>query len=123
MLCGTRGAVGGIVSWAINALGRRPLTRRSLIILPSAAAGLSLIGVSPLLLIVGGGLVMSAAANLSPIRNVGPLGLSTGLILPAWSGSKLVAVFLTFLKLGVFSFGSGYVLYAFLYADVVPYLH
>ncbi len=123
ILYGIRAAVVGIVSWAIIDLGRRLLTRRSLIILASAAAGLSLIGVSPLLLIVGGGLVMSAAANLSPMRNVGPLGLSTGLTLTAWSGAKLVAVFLTFLKLGLFSFGSGYVLYAFLYADFVQGLH
>ncbi len=51
------------------------------------------------------------------------LTLTTGLALPAWSSGKLLTVFLTFLKLGVVSFGSGYVLYAFLHADFVQGLH
>lgn len=45
---------------------------------------------------------------------------------PWWLGphpERLLAVFLTFLKIGAVSFGSGYVLFAFLDADFVRGLH
>jgi chromate transporter len=123
ILYGIRAAVVGIVLWAIIDLGRRLIRRWSLLILAAAVAGLFLIGINPVPLIVAGGLIASAASQVQPMPKVGMLTLTTGLALPAWSGSKLLTVFLTFLKLGVVSFGSGYVLYAFLRADFVQGLH
>jgi chromate transporter len=123
ILYGIRAAVVGIVLWAIIDLGRRLIRRWSLLILAAAVAGLFLIGINPVPLIVAGGLIASAASQVQPMPKVGMLTLTTGLALPAWSGSKLLTVFLTFLKLGVVSFGSGYVLYAFLHADFVQGLH
>jgi chromate transporter len=66
---------------------------------------------------------VSAASQVHPKPKVGMLALASGLTLPAWSGAKLLTVFLTFLKHGFVSFGSGYVLYAFLHADFVQGLH
>jgi chromate transporter len=123
ILYGIRAAVVGIVLWAIIDLGRRLLKRWTLVILAAAVAGLSLIGINPVLLIVAGGLIVSAASQVQPNPKVGMLSLTSGLALPAWSGGKLLTVFLTFLKLGIVSFGSGYVLYAFLHADFVQGLH
>jgi chromate transporter len=123
ILYGIRAAVVGIVLWAIIDLGRRLLKRWTLVILAAGVAGLSLIGINPVLLIVAGGLIVSAASQVQPKPKFGMLALTSGLALPAWSGGKLLTVFLTFLKLGVVSFGSGYVLYAFLHADFVQGLH
>jgi chromate transporter len=123
ILYGIRAAVVGIVLWAIIDLGRRLVKRWTLVILAAAVAGSFLIGINPVALIVAGGLIAAAASQVQPKPKVGILTLTTGLALPAWSGSKLLTVFLTFLKLGVVSFGSGYVLYAFLQADFVQGLH
>jgi chromate transporter len=123
ILYGIRAAVVGIVLWAIIDLGRRLLKRWTLVILTAGVTGLSLIGINPVLLIVAGGLVVSATSRVQPKPRVGMFALTSGLALPAWSGGKLLTVFLTFLKLGVVSFGSGYVLYAFLHADFVQGLH
>jgi len=49
--------------------------------------------------------------------------LVSGLWLPPWSGAKLFVLFLTFVKIGAVTFGSGYVLFAFLHADFVQGLH
>ena len=123
ILYGIRAAVVGIVVWAIIDLGRRLLKRWALITLAAVVAGLFLIGINPVLLIVAGGLIAAAASQVHPKPKVGMLALTSGTALPAWSVGKLLTVFLTFLKLGVVSFGSGYVLYAFLHADFVQGLH
>jgi chromate transporter len=123
ILYGIRAAVVGIVVWAIIDLGRRLIKRWTLVILAAGVAWLFLIGINPVLLLVAVGLIVSAASQMQLKPKVGMLTLTTGLALPAWSGTKLLTVFLTFLKLGVVSFGSGYVLYAFLHADFVQGLH
>ena len=123
ILYGIRAAVVGIVVWAIIDLGRRLVKRWTLVILAAAVAGLFLIGINPVALIVAGGLISAAASQVQAKPKLGMLILTAGLALPAWSGGKLLTVFLTFLKLGVVSFGSGYVLYAFLHADFVQGLH
>lgn len=123
ILYGIRAAVVGIVLWAIVDLGRRLLKRWALVVLAGAVAGFFLLGINPVVLIVMGGLLVSAAAQIQPKPKAGMLTLTSGLALPAWSGAKLLTIFLTFLKLGVVTFGSGYVLYAFLRADFVQGLH
>jgi chromate transporter len=123
ILYGIRAAVVGIVAWAVVDLGRRLLKRKALVALALAVAGLFLLGINPVALIGVGGLLMSAAAQIRPKLQAGMLTLTPGLALPAWSATKLLTIFLTFLKLGVVSFGSGYVLYAFLRADFVQSLH
>lgn len=123
ILYGIRAAVLGIVVWAIVDLGRRLLKRWPLGALAAAVAGLFLLGINPVILIVAGGLIASAASEVQPKPKVGMVALASGLALPAWSGTKLLTIFLTFLKLGVASFGSGYVLYAFLHTDFVQGLH
>ncbi len=122
ILYGIRAALVGIVVWAIVDLGRRLLRNWTLATLAAAVAGLFLIGASPVLLIVAGGLIVSAAAHDQLKPRVGIVMATSG-PLPIWSGGQLLTIFLTFLKVGLVSFGSGYVLYAFLHADLVQGLH
>jgi chromate transporter len=125
VLYGIRAAVIGIVVWAIVDLGRRLLKSWPVFVLAGAITLLSLLGVSPALLILAGGLLGAGAVTLG--RGAGSGGpavlLVSGLWLPPWSGAKLFVLFLTFVKIGAVTFGSGYVLFAFLHADFVQGLH
>jgi chromate transporter len=117
VLYGVRAAVIGIVAWAIADLGRRLLSGWQLAILAAIVAGLSLLGVSPVLLLIAAALLAAGGTRLAMLALAVP---SSTL---AWPSGRLLTVFLTFLKLGAISFGSGYVLYAFLHADFVLGLH
>jgi len=119
VLFGVRAAVTGIVAWAILDLGRRFLSRWILLGLAAAIALLSVLGINPVFLIVAAGLAVAFGGQLLRNRGISALLLAGGLM----PSGRLLAVFLTFLKLGAFSFGSGYVLYAFLHADFVLGLH
>ena len=123
ILYGIRAAVVGIVVWAVIDLGRRLLKRRLLVALAALVAGMSLLGISPVLLIIAGGLIVSAASQVHTKLKTGLVMLGSGVAVPALSAAKLLTAFLTFLKIGALSFGSGYVLYAFLHADFVQGLH
>jgi len=82
----------------------------------------ALLGWNPVLLLVVGGLLLMVRASAASIPTgrgaVGWLAASTGL-----GSTTLAAIFVTFLKFGAVSFGSGYVLLAFLHADVVQNFH
>ena len=118
-LQGVRPVVVGIVAWAIVDLGRRMITGP----LAAALAGLvlvaGLLGVDPIVLLVAAGLVWTV------VRTPGQGGSGLLSLVPASpiSSVSLLTVFLTFLKYGVVSFGSGYVLFAFLQGDVVQGFH
>jgi chromate transporter len=83
----------------------------------------------PLLVLLGGGVASSFASRLAnkkdAANSLAPSilgGLAAGgasLVAPV----SLVTLFLTFLKVGAVVFGSGYVLLAFLQADLVDRLH
>jgi len=91
-----------------------------------------LAGAPPIaILLVSGGIALLAAWLRSrPKRLLGLVGWPTlgGLGSASTAGGAVVAVgllsmFCTFLKLGVVVFGSGYVLVAYLKADLVDHLH
>ncbi len=89
----------------------------------------SALGAEAVLVLLGGGiaslLANRVAGTRSGARSIGPSilgGLATGGASVAGPVS-LVTLFLTFLKLGAVVFGSGYVLLAFLHADLVDRLH
>jgi chromate transporter len=93
------------------------------------AAVLSLLGVSPVLVLVFAGL-LSAAALAMQHRLLGAVGLpkvAAGAMALAAAGAifpvGLLRLFLSFLKIGSVVFGSGYVLLAFLQAEFVERLH
>lgn len=118
MLAGIRPIVVGIVAWAAIELGRglvRDWPRAAIAVM---AAAMLILGVSPAVIVVVAGAILTAGRQLwrgAPlILTAGPAG-----VLPL----SLSAVFLAFLKIGALSFGSGYVLVAFLRADLVQTMH
>jgi chromate transporter len=93
------------------------------------ACAASALGEEALLVLLGGGiasvLARQLAAGRSAVRSLNP-GLLAGLAATGTSVAapvSLATLFLTFLKIGAVVFGSGYVLLAFLRADLVDRLH
>jgi chromate transporter len=134
-------AVVAIVIQALGKLGRTGVRTPLLAVIALLAAGLSLVGVSPILVLMFAGLV-SAAALAMKNRLLGAVGfpkivgLQKVLGLPkVVAGAMAMAavgaafpvglgrLFLSFLKIGSVVFGSGYVLLAFLQTEFVERLH
>jgi chromate transporter len=121
VLAGVRPVVVGIIAWAALDLGRKTLERRRLLFVAGAALILYVLGLNPLLILA----LMAAVALLllqakrAAVNSV--IMLSTTAAGP--HAERLVQLTLTFLKLGAISFGSGYVLFAFLQSDFVAGLH
>ncbi|HEX6507054.1 MAG TPA: chromate efflux transporter [Chloroflexota bacterium] len=128
-LTGVRPVVVAIVVWALLDLGRHVLTRWTLWPIAIGVFCLSLTWVNPVLFLaiagVAGVLVTlpppSAWHRQTGLLVVGRAALPFAVV-SAHPG-RLATVFLTFLKLGIVSYGSGYVLFAFLHADFVAGLH
>jgi chromate transporter len=129
-------AVVAIVIQALGRLGRAGVRTARLAVIALLAAGLSLVGISPVLVLVFAGLVSGAAlAMKNRLVAVGVLGFPktlepwkiTGVLAMAAVGAAfpvgLGRLFLSFLKIGSVVFGSGYVLLAFLQAEFVEHLH
>jgi len=134
-------AVVAIVIQALGKLGRTGVRTALLAVIAVLAAVLSLVGLSPVLVLVFSGLVSAAALTMKN-RLLGSMGfprivgLQKGVGLPkvfaaamavAAAGAafpvELVRLFLSFLKVGSVVFGSGYVLLAFLQSEFVERLH
>lgn len=109
------------------------LSRTALKGILSAAIGiavfsLSLLGLNEIALLLGGGLLFMLIRNAGRLRSFGikllgifSLGLPSSVAIgsAAASFSGLMALFLSFLKIGAVVFGSGYVLLAFLRGEFV----
>jgi chromate transporter len=127
LLYGAKPVMVAIIAQAVWNLGRLAFHRWQL-----AAAGI--IGFAAVLagapaiavLLVSGGVALLAAWERSKPRSGTAMGLA-GVQLALGSGIGvpigILPLFLVFLKLGVVVFGSGYVLVAFLKADLVDRLH
>ncbi len=135
-LYGVKAVIIAVVAQALVAFGATALRSRWLLVLGVGAAIASLSGVSPLQVLVAAGLTCAVgplvqrkgggAASLLWPGALGALGPSAG----AAGGAAttiapvgLAKLFLVFLKLGAIVFGSGYVLLAFLRADLVDRTH
>jgi chromate transporter len=130
ILYGIKPVILVVIVQALWALGRTALKTRFLAAVAAAALAASFAGAHELLLLLAAGLVVAAERALLPRR--GAIVLLPGLAL-APSGAGAVAsvaatgaapfgawpLFLFFLKVGSVLFGSGYVLLAFLRADLV----
>ena len=121
-LHGIRPVVVGIIAWALIDLGRRILRGPWPALTGLGVLLAALLGWNPVLLLIVGGLLLMLRASAASIPTgrgaIGWLAASTGL-----GSTTLVAIFLAFLKFGAVSFGSGYVLLAFLHSDVVQTSH
>ena len=118
VLQGVRPVVVGVIAWAIFDLGRRIIRGPVAGIVAVVVLVAGLYGINPIVLLVLGGLALS-------LRSIGGLRFSLLLMAQASAAvnTSLLGIFLTFLKYGLVSFGSGYVLFAFLHTDVVQNYH
>ena len=142
VLSSIKPAVVAIVVQALGKLGRTGVRTTLLAVIAVLAAALSLVGVSPVLVLVFAGVVSVAAlAMKNRLLGVGVglqkvVGLQKIAGLPkVVAGAMAVAavgatfpvglgrLFLSFLKIGSVVFGSGYVLLAFLQTEFVERLH
>ena len=125
LLYGIKPVVLAIVVQALGSLGRTAFRTRTLLALGLLALAASLLGVHPLAVLLGAGL---AVLVLRRAREGSGPAAAGAWVLPAlgasaWPAVGLASVFLFFLKLGSVLFGSGYVLLAFLQADLVDRWH
>jgi len=119
VLYGVKPVVIAVVVQALWSLGRTSVKSATLAVVGLAAAGLVLAGVHELVVLFGAGLLL-AVTRWKAGPNPAPLAL---LVVPAVPVAAATAglwpLFLYFAKVGSVLFGSGYVLLAFLRADLV----
>lgn len=125
LLYAVKPVVIAIILQALWVLGRKALRSLSLAAVAGAVLVLYFLGIHEVVLLFGGGLVLMVVRNVGRLRE----RMAAAVLLPA-SGIGAAAtaavapfglplLFLTFLKIGAVMYGSGYVLLAFLRADLV----
>ncbi len=124
ILYGVKPVVIVVILQALWVLGRKAVKCALTLGVGLATLGLYFLGISPLVLLLAGGLAVvaslafqelkkgSATVLLAPLAGVNLSGL-------AHTTVSLPLLFLTFLKIGAVLYGSGYVLLAFLRTDLV----
>jgi chromate transporter len=130
LLYGIKPVIIAIVVQALWGLGRTAVKGPLLAVIGLGAVGLYLAGVSPLLVLFGGALLVLAIRNIQRLRSASvslvfpSLGATSlaGALAAAAVPFSLTTLFFTFLKIGAVLYGSGYVLLAFLRADFVTNL-
>jgi chromate transporter len=131
VLYGVKPVVIAIVLQALWTLGRAALKTRALVLVGLAAVAAVIAGVNELVVLFVAGAVMALVriARERPTRIDGTIARA---VLPFFAQSAAAAtatpfglwpLFGVFLKIGAVLFGSGYVLLAFLRADLVERLH
>jgi len=134
LLYGVKPVIIAVVAQALWNLGRTALKSRPLMRLGLAATVLGFVGLNELLLLLGGGLAMmviqgvrgesrSFPSLFTPLLGVTSAGSLASSIAVGAVPVTLGSLFLFFLKVGSVLYGSGYVLLAFLRADLVERWH
>jgi chromate transporter len=124
LLYGIKPVVIAIVAQALWTLGRKAVKTPATGVVAVLVFALYFLGVNEIALLFGGALAVMLFDNLRRIRKqtlaaiLLPLG-GAGLASQAAVPFSLPVLFLTFLKIGAVLYGSGYVLLAFLRADLV----
>jgi chromate transporter len=135
LLYGVKPVVIAVVVQALWGLSRSALKTRGLVAVGIAAVIAASLDVNELLILFGSGLAVALGRAIQGARSNGRLsgtsvvlpfavGSGPGMIAPAMAGGAaapfaLWPLFLVFLKIGAVLFGSGYVLIAFMRADLV----
>ena len=129
LLYGVKPVVLAIVAQALWHLGRTALKSATLALVALAAVAAAVAGVHELLILAAAGTIMVGAAAARGVAGAAPLfltgvgGMTTQIAAAGAPASfGLWPLFLVFAKAGAFLFGSGYVLLAFLRADLVERL-
>jgi chromate transporter len=127
VLYGIKPVVIAVIVQALWGLGRTALKTRGLVALGAVATVAAAAGVHELAILALAGAAMAVGRGVLQGSRVTPAGL--GLVGGAWGGGAAAAapfglwpLFAVFLKIGAVLFGSGYVLLAFLRADLVERL-
>lgn len=134
LLYGVKPVMIAVVLQALWGLGRRALKTGPLAVVALAAAALSLLGVNELAILFGTGFLVALVGSFKargPIRGASwvavvpalPLAATTASAASAATPFGLWPMLVFFLKTGSVLFGSGYVLLAFLRADLVDRWH
>lgn len=134
LLYGVKPVIIAVVAQALWNLGRTALKSRLLVGLGLGATVLGFVGLNELLLLLGGGLAMmviqgvrgesrSFPSLFTPLLGVTSAGSLASSIAVGSVPVTLGSLFLFFLKVGSVLYGSGYVLLAFLRADLVERWH
>ncbi len=124
LLYGVKPVILAIVFQALWGLGKTAFRTRPQLLLGAIALAASLLGVHPLAVLLGAGSLMLAWRWPRHPRAASAVsGMPVAWGLAALPAVGLSSLFLFFLKLGSVLFGSGYVLLAFLKADLVDRWH
>lgn len=126
VLYGIKPVIIAVVLQALWGLGRTAIKTASLGLLAAAAVAASLLGVHELAVLAAAGGLVAVGRGLLRMRGASgwlPLPLLGAGTSAAASAVTLPSLFGVFLKIGAVLFGSGYVLVAFLRADLVERLH
>jgi chromate transporter len=124
LLYGVKPVVVAIILQALWSLGRKTIRGASTAIVAAAVLLLYFLGANEVALLFGGAAALMIARNVGRLRGhlpgllLLPLGGAAGLA-TANVPFSLPLLFFTFLKIGSVLYGSGYVLLAFLRADLV----
>ncbi len=119
---GIQPAVLAIIASAIIKLGKKAIKNWELAVLGVLVLGVSLAGINEIIALlaggIAGGLYFLLKRNATGTKSIAPIFL---LFISAETISKLSAlkIFWTFLKVGSILYGSGYVLFAYLDAELV----
>src|SRR5207247_1146429 len=126
VLYGIRPVVVAIILQAVWRLGSAAVKDGPSLLVAVAAAVLSLAGLAPVAVLFLSGIAITVARGIGEVgkRGVSALLPISPAVAAAAAGSPvaLASLFLVFLKIGALVFGSGYVLLAFLRADLVERL-
>src|SRR5258705_923945 len=135
VLYGVKPIIIVIVLQALWSLGRAAIKTKFLAVIGIAGVILSFLGLHELLILLGGGLIVAAGRlivraikgqqNILSLISASPLivFLQAGATGAATAPFSLALLFLFFLKVGAVLYGSGYVLLAFIRADLVNRWH
>lgn len=120
---GIKPAVIGLIVNATFKLGKKAFKNRELIILGIVITGLSLYGLDEFLLIIGSGIIGMLWMGFKQREQFKSVLLPMLVVLkPLGTLITNTSIFLTFLKIAMVLFGSGYVLIAYLDAELVEKL-
>ncbi len=135
VLYGIKPVIIAIVLQALWSLGRAAMKTKFLTLIGIAGIILTFLGLHELLVLLGGGLIVVAVRlirrtikgqqSLRSLISASPLilFLQAGTTSAATASFSLALLFLFFLKVGAVLYGSGYVLLAFIRADLVERWH
>jgi chromate transporter len=126
LLYGVKPVVIAIILQALWKLGQSAIKSAWLAVVALIALGVSVVGVSPLLVLAAGGVLALAGSWVRSRNRTGLIaGTKSSFALPVAAATAtgvsagLWPIFFAFAKIGALVFGSGYVLLAFLRTDLV----